>query len=66
MTEEFKRRTEGILNNSDSIKTFIERKIKITKNQKDVIKKKDIADYYFLFCDKIHRENRLDHHYLKD
>ena len=36
MTEEFKKRTEGLLNNSDSIKTFIERKIKITKNQKDV------------------------------
>ena len=45
MTEEFKKRTEGLLNNSDSIKTFIERKIKITKNQKDVIKKKDIVDY---------------------
>ena len=34
MTEEFKRRTENILNNSDSIKTFIERKIKITKIKK--------------------------------
>ena len=29
MTEEFKKRNEGLLNNSDSIKTFIERKLKL-------------------------------------
>jgi len=50
MTEDFKKRTEALLNNSDSIKTFIERKIKVTNNQKDVIYKKDIVDYYFTFC----------------
>jgi hypothetical protein len=50
LLEDFKKRTEGLLNNFDSIKTFIERKIKITKNQKDVISKKDIVDYYFAFC----------------
>jgi hypothetical protein len=52
MTEDFKKRTEALLNNSDSIKTFIERKIKVTNNQKDVIYKKDIVDYYFTFCVK--------------
>jgi len=36
MTEEFKKRTEGLLNNSDSIKTFIERKIKITNNLNNI------------------------------
>ena len=51
MSEEFKDRTQIILNDTDSIKTFIDRKIKITKNNKDVITKKEMVDSYFSFCD---------------
>ena len=51
MSEEFKDRTQIILNDTDSIKTFIDRKIKITKNNKDVITKKEMVDSYFNFCD---------------
>ena len=50
MPEEFKTRTESILSSTDSIKTFIDRKLKITKNKTDVIKKCDIVDCYFSFC----------------
>ena len=52
MPEEFKLRTQHILNDTDSIKTFIDRKIKITENVKDVIKKKDMVEYYFSFCNE--------------
>jgi phage/plasmid-associated DNA primase len=52
MTEEFKARSEDILNNYDSIKTFIETKIERTKNKTDIIKKKDLMDCYFSFCEE--------------
>jgi len=52
MPEEFKLRTQHILNDTDSIKTFIDRKIKITENSRDVIKKKDMVEYYFSFCNE--------------
>ena len=50
MPEEFKTRTESKLNDTDSIKTFIDRKLKITKNNLDVIRKNDMVDCYFAFC----------------
>jgi P4 family phage/plasmid primase-like protien len=50
MTDEFKQRTKRILQNEDSIETYFERVIKITNNQKDVIKKTDFFENYKMFC----------------
>lgn len=50
MTEDFKNRTEAMLNSEDSIKTFIDRKLTITKNNSDIIKKNTLFEAYKSFC----------------
>ena len=50
MTEDFKNRTEAMLNSEDSIKTFIDRKLTITKSNSDIIKKNTLFEAYKSFC----------------
>ena len=49
--QEFQERTNKILSSSDSIKTYIERHITITKNERnDRINKKELFEHYINFC----------------
>ena len=50
MTTEFKERTNEILSGEDSIKTFFDRMLILTKNPKDTIKKTDLFEPYRQFC----------------
>ena len=50
MTEEFKKRTNEILSGEDSIKTFFDRFLKITKNHKDTHTKLQIFETYRQYC----------------
>lgn len=69
MPEDFQIRTDAMLNNEDSIKTFTDRKISITNNKNDIIKKNDIFESYKTFCNNNSQRcqprsslfNRLEH-----
>jgi len=69
MTEEFQQRTESILANEDSIKTFTDRKIQMTKDKNDYLKKNEVFDAYKTFCNNNSQRcqprsslfNRLEH-----
>jgi len=69
MPEEFQIRTDTMLNNEDSIKTFTDRKIIITNIKSDIIKKLDIFEAYKNFCNNNSQRcqprsslfNRLEH-----
>jgi len=69
MTEDFKNRTDKMLNSEDSIKTFLERKLIITKNNADIIKKNTLFEAYKSFCNNNSQRcqprsnlfNRLEH-----
>ena len=50
MTEEFENRTNDILNGEDSIKTFFDRILKKTNNNKDTVSKSLMFDTYRKFC----------------
>lgn len=73
MTEEFKERTEAILSNEDSIKTFTDRKIITTDDKNDYLKKNEIFEAYKTFCNNNSQRcqprsslfNRLEHLNLK-
>jgi phage/plasmid-associated DNA primase len=73
MPKEFKDRSNKVLAGDDSIKSFIERKIKITNNDSDYIRKKAIFEAYKAFCDANSQRcivrstfyNRLEHHKIK-
>ena len=52
MPEDFKKRTEAIFKEQDSIETFITRAIKITGNKKDFIRKKELFTEYNSFCNE--------------
>ena len=69
MPEDFQIRTDAMLNNEDSIKTFTDRKIYITNIKSDIIKKNDIFEAYKNFCNNNSQRcqprsslfNRLEH-----
>jgi phage/plasmid-associated DNA primase len=69
MPEDFQKRTDTMLNNEDSIKTFTDRKIIITNIKSDIIKKNDIFEAYKNFCNNNSQRcqprsslfNRLEH-----
>jgi phage/plasmid-associated DNA primase len=50
MSKEFKERTEIILSNEDSIKTFIDRKLKFTDVHEDYLNKTPLVEAYQNFC----------------
>ena len=50
MTEEFKNRTEIILQSEDSIETYLTRCMKITDNKKDYMNKTEIFEHYKNYC----------------
>ena len=50
MPEEYKTRFQAILNSTDSIKCYMERKIRITKSDKDRVTKAELFADYQLFC----------------
>ena len=50
MTDEFKKRTNEILSGEDSIKTFFDRFLKITKNHKDTHTKLQLFETYRQYC----------------
>jgi len=69
MSPEFEKRTEEILSNEDSIKTFIDRKLKITNDKNDKITKSELFKVYNTFCNDNSQRcqprsslfNRLEH-----
>jgi hypothetical protein len=69
MPEEFQARTDTMLNNEDSIKTFTDRKLIITNNKSDIIKKNNLFEAYKAFCNNNSQRcqprsslfNRLEH-----
>jgi P4 family phage/plasmid primase-like protien len=69
MSEEFKIRTNEMLSSEDSIKTFTDRKMQITNNKSDVVKKNTIFEAYKDFCNDNSQRcqprsnlfNRLEH-----
>jgi P4 family phage/plasmid primase-like protien len=73
MPKLFSDRTNVILSSDDSIKSFIDRKIVITNNDKDYIGKKEIFEHYKAFCDANSQRcivrstfyNRLEHSKIK-
>ena len=73
MTKEFIDRTDRILSNEDSIKTFIDRKIIVTNDKKDVLKKLAVFEHYKTFCSSNSQRcqprsslfNRLEHDNIK-
>lgn len=52
MTPEFKQRTNEILSGEDSIKTFFDRVLQTTKNDKDTVSKSNMFETYKEFCNK--------------
>ena len=52
MTEEFKRRTEIVLNTEDSIQNFMNTLVVKTENDKDHIKRSALFEKYMNFCQK--------------
>jgi len=64
-----KQKTTKLLEQEDSIETFLKRFISITKNEKDYIRKKNIFETYKSFCDTNSQRcqprsslfNRLEH-----
>jgi phage/plasmid-associated DNA primase len=73
MSPEFEKRTEDILSSEDSIKTFIDRKLKITNDFNDKITKSELFQFYNNFCSENSQRcqprstlfNRLEHMNLK-
>jgi len=73
MSPEFEKRTEDILSSEDSIKTFIDRKLKITNDLNDKITKSELFQAYNNFCSENSQRcqprstlfNRLEHMNLK-
>ena len=73
MTKAFSDRTNIILSSDDSIKSFIDRKVVITNNDKDYVGKKEIFEFYKSFCDANSQRcivrstfyNRLEHIKIK-
>ena len=69
MTEDFQIRTSKLLENEDSIETFINRFVTATPNRSDYIKSKEIFDMYNNFCNENSQRcqprstlyNRLEH-----
>ena len=69
MSPEFEKRTEDILSSEDSIKTFIDRKLKITNDLNDKITKSELFQAYNNFCSENSQRcqprstlfNRLEH-----
>jgi hypothetical protein len=69
MPGDWKTKTTKLLEQEDSIETFLKRFISITKNEKDYIRKKNIFETYKSFCDTNSQRcqprsslfNRLEH-----
>jgi len=69
MPSDWKTKTTKLLEQEDSIETFLKRFISITKNEKDYIRKKNIFETYKSFCDTNSQRcqprsslfNRLEH-----
>ena len=69
MPEDFQVRTDAMLNNEDSIKTFTDRKISVTNIKTDIVKKNTIFESYKTFCNNNSQRcqprsnlfNRLEH-----
>ena len=69
MSGDWKTKTTKLLEQEDSIETFLKRFISITKNEKDYIRKKNIFETYKSFCDTNSQScqprsslfNRLEH-----
>ena len=73
MTDEFTDRTNELLSEQDSIKTYCDRYVKITNNIKDTVKRTEIFESYKLFCNNNSQRcqqrstlfNRLEHLNIK-
>ena len=63
MPQSFIQRTKKIFSSEDSISTFIERRITVTKSSTDFIKKGDLFETYRKFCDsnsqRCHKRSEL-------